>query len=61
MGVKTIEEAEALPEVSFLELLQLKLGPDGIDGDDICAFVDSDGQMWRIESTENGLVKVREL
>jgi len=58
MGIKTIEEAIALPEVDFIDLLGTPLMGEGFQGDDICSFVDTDGIAKTIELTPNGYVKV---
>jgi len=71
--IKTVEQAQALPEVDdpFFELtkeIQLDgtkrftyrprpLCGDGIDGDSIFSFVDTDGCVMDVIETENGAAK----
>ena len=48
-GPKTIEEARALPEIYNILDGRLFMCIVGLDGDTICAFVDSDGRSKKVE------------
>jgi len=58
MGVRTIEEAHALPEIDRAELLTQPLGAEGMDGQDIACFM-QDGVAYEVVSTRDGWRKVR--
>lgn len=60
--VKTVEQANSLPEISSADLfcdsnVPLLIG-GGIEGDDIILFVDGDGRTMTIVETKNGPAKM---
>lgn len=60
MGVKSRDEAVALPEIDRLAFLESAwFDSTGIAGDDIIMFVDDDGVSKEVVETKEGLRKVR--
>lgn len=57
-GPQTVEEAEALPEISPEELLKSGFDPLGIEADCVVLFVGSDGRAMKVEQVGSGYVKV---
>lgn len=56
MGVKSIDQAAALPEIEF-EPMEGPIVGAGIAGDDIILFVDRDGRVMKVVETPDGLRK----
>lgn len=57
-GIKTQEQAEALPEITDDEYMSGPLPLGGLEGDDIMLFIDRDGRSMRVVPTENGFAKL---
>lgn len=57
----TVEQAQALPEINFVQQMAKKLGSRGVSGNSIAVFLDKDCSVMHVVQAEDGYYKRRML